>query len=132
MINRKEIAKKIINGSETKAEIHNGGMKTACTSQCLAYFGIGLDDFRYSQYLKDVLSILRRHGHSCRSRKSSIKKGSTVGSVRRQLSKLGKGIYLIRVDGHVMLLDETGRTVVDTDPRKRDRRKILNIYKIGE
>jgi hypothetical protein len=36
--------------------------------------------------------------------------------------------YVIMVDHHVLMLDATGRTIVDTDPRERDARKIHKIY----
>ena len=123
-------AKRIIKGNPHLEKAHNKGLKTACTSACLKYFGIELNEYHYSQTLADVINILRRKGFSVRSRFSSIRKRSTVGSVRKQLEKFGVGTYLIRVDGHVLLLNESGETIVDTDSRKRDRRKILNIYKI--
>jgi len=129
MKDRKKTARMIAN-TEDLARLHNGGIKTACTSACLTYFGIDQDQYRYSQFLSDMLSILRRKGFNCRSRKSSIKPGSTIGSVRGQLKKLGYGIYLVNVSGHVLLMDQNGKTIIDTDPRKRDRRRIIKIYKI--
>jgi len=35
--------------------------------------------------------------------------------------------YVIRVEGHVLMIDRNGKTLVDTAPRKRDRRKVLDI-----
>ena len=34
---------------------------------------------------------------------------------------------MIRVKGHALLLDYNGNTIVDTDSRVRDRRKVLDI-----
>jgi hypothetical protein len=34
------------------------------------------------------------------------------------------------VRGHVLLLARDGRTLIDTDPRKRDRRAIRKVYAI--
>lgn len=102
-------------------------MKTACASACIAYFGL-LDKMRYLHTINDIVNGLRRNGYSVRSRKSSIKKDSTVGSVRTQLANLEPGIYLVRVPGHAMLMNHNGETIVDTDPRKRDRRRITHIY----
>jgi hypothetical protein len=53
-----------------------------------------------------------------------------VGSVRAKLAQHSEGAlsYVIRVDGHVLLLDHTGQTIIDTDARQRDKRKIINIY----
>ena len=81
--------------------------------------------FKYSQTCIDVVSILRRKGFSVRSRLSSIAKGSTVGGVKRQ--GLERGTYLIHVDGHVLLINEN-MTLVDTDSRVIDRRKIKKIW----
>jgi hypothetical protein len=128
---RKHWAKTVVKGREDLYKAHNGGKKTGCTSACLAYFGIGLSDYRYSQTCTDVVNVLRRKGYTVRSRLSSVKRGSTVGGLRKQLAKLGKGIYLVRVPGHVLLLNEKGETVVDTDSRKRDRRKVDRLYKIS-
>jgi hypothetical protein len=35
--------------------------------------------------------------------------------------------YVIRVEGHVLMIDRNGKTLVDTAPRKRDKRKVLDI-----
>jgi len=136
-MNRQEINKR-----------HGCGLKTGCTSACLEYFGITGKEFRYSQFTKDVVAILRRKGWSVRSRRSSIPKRATVGGIRNKLRALtldemvvagrhGSTInsrliptYLVQVEGHVLLLNGIGSTVVDTDPRKNDRRKVLRIYKI--
>jgi hypothetical protein len=89
-------------------------------------------------FTQDVVNILRRKGWSCRSRKSSLKKGCTVGGARKRLSILTHSelvdgaipIYLIQVKGHVLLLNALGTTVVDTDQRAADRRKIVKIFKV--
>tara|TARA_R110001592_G_scaffold155349_1_gene385142 strand:- start:775 stop:945 length:171 start_codon:yes stop_codon:yes gene_type:complete len=38
--------------------------------------------------------------------------------------------YVIGVDGHVMLASRWGEMVVDTDPRKSDRRIVQEFYTI--
>lgn len=131
MVDRKQVASRVVKGNKRLSKVHNGGYKTCCTSACLAHFGIDLNGFRYSQYTKDVVAILRRKGYTVRSRLSSVKRGSTVGSVRKQLSKLERGVYLVEVKAHVLLLNHDGKTIVDTDPRKRDKRKIKKLYWIS-
>lgn len=111
---------------------HGDGRKTACTSTVLEYFGIDKGSYHYSQFLDDVVAILRRRGYSVRSRRSSIPKRSTVGSIRNRLNKIDAGIYIVQVPGHVMIMDSEGRTVVDTAPRKRDRRQVTHLYLIGK
>jgi hypothetical protein len=89
-------------------------------------------------FTQDVVNILRRKGWSCRSRKSSLPTGCTVGGARKRLSilthnELVDGViptYLVQVKGHVLLLNALGTTVVDTDQRAADRRKIVKIFKV--
>jgi hypothetical protein len=38
--------------------------------------------------------------------------------------------YIVRVEGHALLMDNDGNTIVDTDPRKADRRKITHFYAV--
>ena len=106
--------------------------KSVCTSTVLKHFGIDRSQYRYSQIAGDVESILRRKGYSVRSRKSQA--GSvSVGGLRKKIQD-GKidlancRRILVRVKGHVLLLDRDGNTVVDTDPRTRDRRPVLGVY----
>lgn len=106
-----------------------GENKTGCAAACVYFFN-ALENVRYLHKISDIVRAVRGAGWTVRSRMSSIKKDSTVGSVRPQLAKLGAGYYLIRVDGHALVMLHTGETVVDTDPRKRDRRKITHIYKV--
>lgn len=102
--------------------------KTVCNTAVTRYFGADAD-VHYLHCIADVVRAVRKQGFTVRSRKSSVKIGS-VGQVRKQLKKLGLGFYIVRVFGHVLLLDHTGKTVVDTDPRKRDRRQITHLYKV--
>lgn len=113
--------------------VHESGrQKTICTSAVLAFFGIGAAHYHYCQNRKDMERILRRKGWSVRSRLSKVGKGCTVGKARERIAKLGEGgHYYVSVPGHAMLLDSKGQTVVDTAPRKRDRRKVLAITKIS-
>jgi hypothetical protein len=37
-------------------------------------------------------------------------------------------LYVVRVEGHVLALGPQGQTWVDTAKRKRDRRKVLDVY----
>ena len=71
---------------------------------------------------------------SMRSVKSYVnaKPDSTVGSLRKAMHEYATKeqqliAYVIRVEGHVLMIDRNGKTLVDTAPRKRDRRKVLDI-----
>lgn len=105
------------------------GYKTRCTTACIESFGIPTDNLKYVQCVLDVVRVLRQNGYSVRSRASKVE-GLTVGKLRNIIKsrKLGIGVFLIRVPGHVLLLDYNGKTITDTDPRQRDKRKITHAY----
>lgn len=70
-----------------------------------------------------------------RSVKTAVhcKKDSTVGSLRGKIEDHFKThgdvvLYVVRVEGHVLALGPQGQTWVDTAKRKRDRRKVLDVY----
>ena len=111
----------------------SGRRKTVGASSVLAHFGIYPDTYKYAENINDINRILRDRGYSVRSRKSKIvtKKANTLGSIRNRIKDSSEpGKYFVRVPGHAMLLDGDGKTIVDTDPRKRDRRKVTHVYKI--
>ena len=112
----------------------SGRMKTVCTSAVLAHFGISPDRYHYSHSSETVTNVLRRNRWAVRSRKSALKVGrgkpQSVGQVRASIRKLNapnSARFYVSVRGHAMLLDNEGRTIVDTAPRKRDRRPVLNV-----
>jgi len=118
-----------------------GGAKTVCTSAVLASFGISPDSYHYSGQHEQRASILRRHGWAVRSRASAFKGCTTVGSLRTAIAKRTQRrldptgtMYMLRLRygraRHAVLLDETGATVVDTDPRARDRRRVVSVHAV--
>jgi hypothetical protein len=56
--------------------------------------------------------------------------GKSVEQIRKRLKKHDAGAcgYVVRVKGHVLLLDENGNTFVDTAPVKKDTREVLDVY----
>ena len=107
-----------------------GGRKSVCTSTVLEALGVTRDKYHRSQCLHDMLRILRANGYSVRSRKSAAGKATSVGQLRSVIAagKICGDQFLVRVEGHVPLLGSDGSTIVDTDPRKRDRRKFTHVY----
>lgn len=93
------------------------------------------DEVRYLHTWGDMLRAVRKLW-SMRSVASVVgitKNDKSVGAVRADLLKHAAQhrdvtSYVVRVDGHVLLIGRDGNTMVDTDPRKRDRRKVLNVY----
>jgi hypothetical protein len=99
------------------------------------------DKVRYLHTLSDLKRALR-HYYSVRSIMWCVNKATrngkaskTVGGVRAALKKQLQsddnlmGI-VISVKGHVLLLGKDGQTIVDTDPRDRDRRPVLSAIGI--
>ena len=93
------------------------------------------DEVRYLHTWDDMLRAVRKlwSMRSVASVVGATKRDKSVGAIRGDLMKHALkhddvSSYVIRVDGHVLLIDRDGRTLVDTDPRKRDRRKVLNVY----
>ena len=112
-------------------------IKTVCVSNVLGFLGIPLDFYHSTSTYKNphaYRNVVRRFGYGVRSRKSRISKNATVGSVRKELAKMAETVnvvaYMVVVRGHLMLLSTNGDTIVDTAPRKRDRRKIYAIHAI--
>jgi len=108
--------------------------KGVCVSKCLAY--VGIDPSQYQSTWTDrtgnnaTHGILRRFGFAVRSRKSYIPKRATVGGIRKSIQKLNdpKGtVYFVSVNSHLLALDQDGKTVIDTAPRKRDSRRVVDI-----
>ena len=90
------------------------------------------DETRYLHTWGDLQRAIRKlwSFRSVKSKLRVIRGRTTVGSIRAKLAQHNEGAlsYVIRVDGHVLLLDHTGQTIIDTDARQRDKRKIINIY----
>lgn len=88
------------------------------------------DSVRYLHNMRDIVRAARTR-FLIRSRMTDAKaKNKSVGAIRANLAAIGALGYIVRVDGHVLLLDAQGQTLVDTDSRKRDRRKVTHVYGI--
>ncbi|RLE41658.1 hypothetical protein DRJ16_05930 [Candidatus Woesearchaeota archaeon] len=86
---------------------------------------------RYLHCAEDLVYAVRKM-YSVRSRKSAVK-GLTIGRARAKCLSLANEVkdcvaFIATVKGHVLLLNRSGETMIDTDPRKRDRRKIVFFY----
>ena len=106
-----------------------------CAQKVAKFLGC-VDTTRYLHVISDLVISARKKGWTVRSRMSNVKDMS-VGNCRNTLAKLSACEkledtcvfgYIIRVHGHVIFLNASGDTVVDTAPRKRDRRKITHCY----
>ena len=107
--------------------------KNACGLAVACALGVG-DATQYLHTWKDLQRAIRSM-YSFRSVKAAVrvKPDTTLGSIRKNLQEHSKNTeycmaYVAHVEGHVLLLTHEGRTIIDTAPVKRDRRKVLNIY----
>lgn len=106
--------------------------KNICGLRVLEALGVA-DQVRFVHVMDDVVRAARKR-FTVRSRMSAVGKGKTVGAARKKLAEVALKdnvkFFLVRVDGHVLLLDRAGNTVVDTAPRKRDRRKMTHCFAV--
>ena len=112
----------------------SGRKKTGCTTAVLASFGIAASEFHYAEDATTVKGVLRRKGFSVRSRASAFKvkpfNKTSIGQLRASIKTAdgdASNRYYVGVVGHAMVLNGQGVTVVDTDPRTRDRRKVTHV-----
>ena len=111
------------------------GRKSVCVSACLSYFGIEPYQYTYTSSRRNRYSyesVLRKFGYSVRSRATAFKvkkyAKSSLTEIRRNINKSDftakdKFIVLVcqRKNAHLMIIDGTGRIVIDTAPKMRWR-----------
>jgi len=81
---------------------------------------------RYFHTIEDVKRAAGRR-FSVRSVKSYVK-SNTAGGARKAMPSIGAVAFIVWVPGHVLLMSADGKTIVDTAPRKADRRKLLGVW----
>ena len=102
-----------------------------CALQVATVMGVN-DAVKYLHTDQDMWRALRTK-FSVRSVKSSV--GKTVGGSREKMAQLSEArgniiAYVVIVQEHVLLMNHTGKTVIDTAPRKRDRRAIKSVMAV--
>ena len=108
---------------------------TPCASSVLDFFGVRGVTWNDRTKTNVWDNTLRRAGFSVRSRTSKMGKNPTVGGSREKIRKIAENepdivAFVARIQGHVLIIDRNGDTIVDTAPRKRDRRKLLKLVAI--
>lgn len=111
---------------------------TPCASAVLSFFGVkGVTwNDRTKKNVWD--NTLRRNGFAVRSRFSKLSANEkTVGSARSKIAKIAAEepniiAFIVRVKGHVFIINREGKTVVDTSSRKRDKRELRGLWAIME
>ena len=104
--------------------------KNVCAFAVADVLGVA-EETRFLHTTSDLVRATRKK-FIVRSRKSTLK-GNTVGSIRKQVTELHKKenclAVIVQVKGHVLLLrGKTGETLVDTAPRKKDKRQIVSVF----
>lgn len=106
--------------------------KNICCLYVAHYLGVH-NATKYLHTLDDLIRASRTRW-TIRSRKSRLNCAS-VGKARQSIKRYIKRDnqvlgFIVAVRGHVLLLNYEGKTIVDTDSRKRDNRPIVEIYGI--
>ncbi len=123
----------------TKHIYREKSCKTVCVSNVLAALQIPTSFYQSTGTNRNphaYRNVIRRAGMGVRSRMSKIGKGTSVGGARAKIAAMHRDedvkvvAYMVLVHKHLILLSPAGRTIVDTDARKADRRKILAIHAI--
>jgi hypothetical protein len=110
--------------------------KQPCASAALKFFGVVGVTWNDRTGQNVWPDTLRRAGYSVRSRLSKLAKSEqTVGAARNKLKQIADNepciiAFIMRVKGHVLVIDTNGKTVIDTAPRLRDKRRILGLFAI--
>jgi hypothetical protein len=124
----------LLDRKKLKEESNNSSNpnKNVCGLAIASALGVSVAT-RYIHTWSDLQRAIR-HMWSFRSVASAINLASndTVGSIRNKVAKHFKTsgciVYVVWVEGHVLMLGPKGETHVDTAPRERDRRKVIKVY----
>ncbi|MES2515928.1 MAG: hypothetical protein V4580_17370 [Bacteroidota bacterium] len=87
---------------------------------------------RYLHTIDDVVRATKTRYKVASKTRELI--GATVDTIRTKLAQMTQQneldaiAYVIHLDEHVILLSADGDTLVDTDPRNKDNRKILDVF----
>ncbi len=117
----------------TTNKVHH---QTPCATGVLAFFGVKGVTWNARTKTNVWANTLRRNGFAVRSRMSKLRKAEkTVGGARRRLAEVAAAepdllAFVARVRGHVLVMDRDGNTVVDTSPRRRDRRELVGLVAV--
>lgn len=100
--------------------------QNVCAQRVAQALGVA-DQVRYLHTIEDMKRAVQKR-YSMRSVATAVK-SKTVGGARKNMPKVKGALYfVVHVPGHVLLLDHNGKTIVDTAPRKRDRRQMYGVY----
>lgn len=104
--------------------------KNTCGLRIAQALGVE-DEIRYLHTMTDLRRAASKR-FSVRSRATALgmKKGkrTTVGSMRKHCVSQGAWGFLVWVNGHVLLLAADGHTLIDSDSRKRDNRRVFGVW----
>lgn len=119
---------------------HGNSFKGVCASYVIGSFGIKPNQYEATWddrlHNEVTLNVIRKFGFTVESRDSILfetEERVTVGQLRGKLKKLTDPIgtkYIVQLHGHMILLNQLGETVVDTDSRKLDRREAIDIHAV--
>lgn len=109
--------------------------KNLCVLAVAQYLKVNSKSVKYLHYVEDLV-IAARAKYSVWQHSHRLPKKTSVGKARKILKKQSKDFkrkiigYIVRTDCHVLFLNPQGKTVIDTDPKLRDRRIITHIFAV--
>lgn len=116
-------------GKRTRSNNPHNPNKNICVLRVAEHLKVH-NETRYLHNVSDLVMASRKL-YKVRSRESQVR-GKSVGGARAKLAKLANEVnaigFIMQVDGHVLFLNSEGTTIVDSAPRKRDKRKIRSCY----
>ena len=103
--------------------------KNTCVLAVATALGVS-NNVHYLHTMEDIVRATRTR-YTSRSRLSKLNKNKSIGNARKKMAQISDTNtigFLIGIEGHVLLADANGQTIVDTAPRKRDRRKVTELF----
>ncbi len=103
--------------------------KNICGLAVATALGVA-NNVNYLHTMDDIVRAARTK-YTTRSRLSKLGKSKSIGKARTKMAQIADENtigFLIGIKGHVLLADAEGKTIVDTAPRKRDRRAVTELY----
>jgi hypothetical protein len=96
-----------------------------CALRAVEYFGAE----QSQRYLHNAADVFRAIGSRFSVRSVKSKMAKTVGGSRAAMATVAAAdssivAFVVVIAGHVLVCNRDGKTVVDTAPRKNDRRKV--------
>ena len=103
--------------------------KNCCALQVAEKLGAE-DATDYLHTIGDLIEAVEAVGWRTQAVKGHPTVGANRGICAKYAAKKGVKFYMVQTPEHVILLNRFGETIVDSAPRKRDRRRVMRMLAI--